>query len=560
MFEARFIERVSTAERQLDCNASCSFASRTRLTRHKPKGNLQLCRLLSNTWGELCVAAPQPQVDGLAVNKPETKSGTNPDQGTAAPDVKKGKTRGSDLEGVDWFLKGEEPPTVKKEGSGPWQPCFLFRGRENWLARLPEGQDNKPPVQDIRQEARALVARWLKMQNVCVLVGAGASAYLTGFVTSGLFDRIRTIIKDRPSAKTLESLLSFSSQPEKVGFRLEDLLSQVSGLVHLSTVENQPLDKLRLDSALVSEKTKDLTPMALRELLVDVERAIIISCNVTLPLSALVLSGEDLSAHESFLSKLLARDPLQGRARIFTLNYDTLIEQALDRLGAMYWDGFAGTISRRFDPSTYALDWHYPGEVTEGRVRRYDKAAHLYKLHGSVNWRRTERAAQNPFGIRVTTQQVPTAEEFQKNAKMFDETLREGEGLAILPTAAKYGESLSMPYAHLFRSLGQSLQQSQTVLFVTGYGGWDSHINQMVEDALTNPGFVCVFIDPRPSEWALRLCRADYCGRVYCFGGQWGTFETFSREVMPDLEALSTDLDVARTLRELQRGRSPQTE
>lgn len=488
----------------------------------------------------------------------ESPANTKPPLATPMGAAAKTNVRRKALDGLDWYLAGDEPPQVKRDGSGLWQPCFLFRGRENWLARLPEGDDKKPPVKDIQQEARALVARWLRMQNLCVLVGAGASAYVTKFVTSGLFDQIQTILKDRPSYKTLTSLLSLSSEPSKIGFRLEDFLSQVSGCVHLADAEKQPLDRLRLEPALATDKTKDLTPKALRELLLDIERAIIVSCNVFLPPSALDLSGEDLSAHESFLSKLLARDPLQGRARIFTLNYDTLIEQALDRLGAMYWDGFAGTISRRFDPSTYALDWHYPGEVTEGRVRRYDKAVHLYKLHGSVNWRRTETAAQNPFGIKFATHQAPTVEEWQKNAKALDDTLREGEGLAILPTAAKYGESLAMPYAHLFRSLGQSLQQSQTALFVTGYGGWDSHINQVVEDALTNPGFVCVFIDPKPSEWALKLCRADYCGRVYCFGGQWGTFEAFSDEVMPDLEALGTDLEVARTLRELQKTRIPQ--
>jgi SIR2-like domain len=479
---------------------------------------------------------------------------------TTAGVAGKASIRRKALDGLDWYLAGDEPPQVKKDGAGLWQPSFLFRGRENWLARLPEGEDKKPPVKDIQQEARALVARWLKMQNVCVLVGAGASTYVTKFVTSGLFAQIQTILKDRPSGKTLDALLSFCSDSSKIALRFEDFLSQVSGFVHLSDIEKQPLDRLRLDPALITDKTKGLTPKALRELLLDIERAIIVSCNVSLPPSALVLAGEDLSTHESFFSKLLARDPLQGRARIFTLNYDTLIEQALDRLGAMYWDGFAGTISRRFDPSTYALDWHYPGEVTEGRVRRYDKAVHLYKLHGSVNWRRTVRAAQNPFGIEFAAHQVPTMEEWQKDAKVLDDTLGEGEGLAILPTAAKYGESLAMPYAHLFRSLGQSLQQSQTALFVTGYGGWDSHINQVVEDALTNPGFICVFVDPKPSDWALRLCKADHCGRVYCFGGQWGTFEAFSDEVMPDLEALSTDLEVARTLRELQKAQTPQAE
>jgi len=61
----------------------------------------------------------------------------------------KASVRRKALDGLDWYLAGDEPPQVKRDGSGLWQPCFLFRGRENWLARLPEGDDNKPPVKDI---------------------------------------------------------------------------------------------------------------------------------------------------------------------------------------------------------------------------------------------------------------------------------------------------------------------------------------------------------------------------------------------------------------------------
>ena len=108
-----------------------------------------------------------------------------------------------------------------------------------------------------------------------------------------------------------------------------------------------------------------------------------------------------------------------------------------------------------------------------------------------------------------------------------------------------------MPFAHLFRSFGQALEQPQTVLFIIGYSGWDAHINQVVQDALTNPGFTCVILGPTTSKWASTLTRADYTGRVYCVAGEWGTFEFFALQVLPDLEVLRTEIAVARTLREL---------
>ena len=44
---------------------------------------------------------------------------------------------------------------------------------------------------------------------------------------------------------------------------------------------------------------------------------------------------------------------------------------------------------------------------------------------------------------------------------------------------------------------------------------------------------------------------SDACGRVYCLGGEWGTFEFFSRRVLPDLAILRTEMAVAWTIRAL---------
>lgn len=74
-----------------------------------------------------------------------------------------------------------------------------------------------------------------------------------------------------------------------------------------------------------------------------------------------------VAPHLSFLAKLVARDSNLGRAHLFTLNYDTLFEQALELLGIQYFDGFTGRADARLDPSVYGLDIYYPGEQVFGR-------------------------------------------------------------------------------------------------------------------------------------------------------------------------------------------------
>lgn len=456
-----------------------------------------------------------------------------------------------------YFEPTTRPPGIVSGPDGRFHPCFLYRGSENWLTRLGESRDSKERMESVRQEVRAFSARWLKMQNVCVLAGAGASQYVGGFVGSGLFARVQELLRRRPSSSTLEDLLSQSSRPEEVGPRFEAFLTQLSFLSRLQANADWPLDKIAFDIPITHIRGYERRKAALRDLLQDIERAIAVECSLSLPASAFSDGEGETTAHEVFLSKLVARDPQAGRTRIFTVNYDTLFEQAMDRLGIIYWDGFSGTVDRRFNPAAYDLDIHYPGDVTEGKVRRFDKVLFLYKLHGSITWARVEPSANNLFGVVQRREPLPTRD--QVLSAEGGPALLDGitSRLAILPTAAKYAESLSMPFAHVFRSLGESLNRPQTVLFVLGYSGWDLHINALVEDALSNPGFGLVIVDPSPSAWARRLCHADSCGRVYCFGGEWGKFEFFARHILPDLETFRTDLAVAKTLREIKRDRAP---
>lgn len=459
-------------------------------------------------------------------------------------------------------------PAPAKNENDIFQPCFLYRGSSNLLTRFDKEVDSNEKRRGISQEVRATAASWLKMQNVVVMMGAGTSAYITGFVGSGLFEATKKVISGRESLTALNDLFEHASNPEQIGQQFERFLSQVTTLINLSNVALWPMDKIPVDVPLRHFRDAGRRKKALANLLSDLERAIAVVCNVKLPDSLLSLSEEEEpTPHEVFLAKLVERDPQCGRGRIFTLNYDTLLEQAMDRLRILYCDGFTGTVHRRFNPSAYDLDVHYPGEATEGRVRRYDKFLHLYKLHGSINWRRSTPTAMSPFGITFDPSPLPGIEVIsratEKGQDLLSNIFKSQEGLAILPTSGKFAETLAMPYAHLFRCMGQALRESQTVLFIMGYSGWDAHVNQLIQDALSNPGFTCVIVDPLPSEWARNLCQLDKCGRVYCFGGHWGSFEFFAKEVLPDIEVLKTDIEIARTLRDLEKSRTadlaPQT-
>lgn len=452
-----------------------------------------------------------------------------------------------------------EIPQINKTDKGIFEPNILYRGSENWLARFSKDNDVGHQRESIRQEVRALFAGWLKMQNVCLLLGAGSSLYVTKFIGAGLFDYIRSILAGRKSEKTLNELLQQASDPDNVRYNFERFLSQLTAWEALCESKIWPMDRMQPNIPLKGVRKRDGKVYALQELLLDIERAIILICNVDLPPSRLSDVGQgtlkwNVTPHEALLAKLTTRNPQQGRAKIFTTNYDTLIEQAMDRLGIIYSDGFTGTVMRRFNPISYDLDLYYPGEITQGRVRRFDKVLHLYKLHGSINWRRTSSKAGDPYGIMFCNEHLPKASDLQKSSGLsLDAVLNKDEGLAILPRASKFGETLAMPFAHLFRMFSLTLTEPQTVLIISGYSGSDEHINRLIEDALGNPAFVCVIVDPNPSQWARKLCQADACGRVYCLGGQWGTFEFFCQHILPDLEVLDTELAIAKTMRDLWR-------
>ncbi len=231
-----------------------------------------------------------------------------------------------------------------------------------------------------------------------------------------------------------------------------------------------------------------------------------------------------MRTYADFLRKLLTRPLNLKRVNLFTLNYDTLVEQAADAEGVILLDGFVGTVRRIFRPESYDQDLYFPAETTEGRVHRLDRVVHLYKLHGSINWEAAAPDWDNPYGVCVASGATTAV-----------------KSPLIYPTPLKHGETLGMPYAELFRRFAAAVVRPQSTLFVIGYGFGDDHVNAIIRQALAVPSFTLVVVDPfaaapdSDGSFLARL-RAHKDRRVWVVSGEsLGTFSAFVDRVLPDL-------------------------
>jgi hypothetical protein len=153
---------------------------------------------------------------------------------------------------------------------------------------------------------------------------------------------------------------------------------------------------------------------------------------------------------------------------IFTTNYDTLLERALEAEGVPLFDGFVGAHRPFFLPSSLARPAMAPG-------RRWTR---LWKIHGSVTWYQP-LLPEGPI-VRGDEQE---------------------SGQMILPSLLKYDESRKQPYVAMMDRLGRALADREDSILVTaGYSFGDQHINEVIFEALdANPRlhvFALCFSDP----------------------------------------------------------------
>ena len=184
------------------------------------------------------------------------------------------------------------------------------------------------------------------------------------------------------------------------------------------------------------------------------------------------VDGEtDVAAHDSVLRKFARRGIRKPRAKIFTANYDLCFEYAARRQRFVVVDGFSHAAPPVYDRSHFALDI-VRRDGGKDAPDYLDSVFQLYKLHGSLDWRRTSTDIVRSRG-------------------------NEGEPVLIYPRDSKYQEAFEPPYLDLMAAFQTALREPDTTLFVAGFSFNDSHIAQPIVAALeSNMNFRLVVCDP----------------------------------------------------------------
>ena len=375
--------------------------------------------------------------------------------------------------------------------------------------------------------------QYLELRNLNVLVGNGASLPL-GAPRIGNVATIRSEfetapykLRDEKNQKTALGVLD-KLLPKSGTLGVEPLLTVLANIQSLQEVLNEPVS---IGKAAVSKsEAKDLEHL--------LKKWVFQKCR------AHSEGMVDLKYHEELLRRILLRSTTLPRARLFTLNYDLLLERALDNLGVHYFDGFLGTINRTMRTESYHYDLYYPGETTEGRVSRVDRVLHLYKLHGSINWRRRTAQAEEV----IISHAEPSDGEY-------------GD-VMIYPSPLKVTEMNGYPYSEMFRHFSTHIRQPQSVLIVIGYAFQDSHVNRLIYQALTIPSFVLIVVTPEMTNPEIARLNGLKSKRILILtGGEKdaaggyvsgaGTMQDFSTKWLPDITELNVESSAREEVRKM---------
>ncbi len=173
----------------------------------------------------------------------------------------------------------------------------------------------------------------------------------------------------------------------------------------------------------------------------------------------------------TYLEPLLQFIEEHGPLDVFSVNYDTCIEQFCDAYGKSLEDGFD-------------THWNFATFKRDSDVR-------LYKLHGSVTWYRSDHGNYLKLAVRSVRPRLKLAS---------GET---AESLILFPMRKwEYAE----PMLELLVELKRKLEAASYV-FVVGYSFRDEHIRRLFWDAARkNKKLTILFVSPSAIEiYAKRL-------------------------------------------------------
>ncbi|MDD4437968.1 MAG: SIR2 family protein, partial [Tissierellia bacterium] len=189
--------------------------------------------------------------------------------------------------------------------------------------------------------------------------------------------------------------------------------------------------------------------------------------------------ADKLDMHELFVNKIISRKETLNRPKIFTPNYDLAFENACEKIGVSYNNGFRGVHMRKFDPDTFSNETYIKQDSVE-KGKRIATYLNIYKLHGSISWQYAEN-----INDLYNLKEIQISDTLKKSDFSLD-------SLMIFPIQTKKSYSLDLPYSELFRNLSKCLTESQNTLVIIGYSFLDEHINDIIRTGLYNPNLTMI--------------------------------------------------------------------
>lgn len=337
------------------------------------------------------------------------------------------------------YINGHSSVAVEKDND---QVIRVFiDGKEHEFDNTDKSDKGEYAIQTKRNKYRRFLEH--QFENLVILTGAGSSKDVGGKLLTELWDEASLLLGEEKLNKLCQLSHYYDKTPGTDFYvkNLEKLLSLANAAKEYVTDDEVDLKEcINKIQSLIKEK-----------------------CELKLP---------DNSPHEIFLEKITKRKVTLPRAKIFTLNYDTLFEQASRRKNFTVIDGFSFSFPRHFSGRNFDYDVVLRDK---SRIKEEDnfitRVFHLYKPHGSVDW---ERSA--------------------------DGTIKQSEkadnALMIYPKDSKYENSYEQPFFEMMSRFHQNLRKENVVLLCIGFSFSDKHIVTAVMEALAqNPSFQLVVVN-----------------------------------------------------------------
>ncbi|MBB5637034.1 hypothetical protein HDE68_002947 [Pedobacter cryoconitis] len=280
--------------------------------------------------------------------------------------------------------------------------------------------------------------KYNEIENLVVLSGAGSSVGIgkdnLGLTMAGLWDKMDEV--DKPCLERLIKETKYAAVNDKDEIDYTSLNKDLEALLTKAGMKNAVEENVQLNTDIITAR-----------------KIIAQYCNLILP---------DDAPHSTFLNRVVLRPQKFSRVKIFTLNYDTLFEQAAAKEKFTVIDGFTFSSPRTFNGKYFDYD------IIETRHNRQDKKDstisklfYLFKMHGSLNWKR------NLLEIEQSDAEIDVEDR-----------------VMIFPQDSKYEHSYEQPYFEMMARFQQSLRIENTLLITIGFSFLDKHISSVILETL----------------------------------------------------------------------------